>query len=114
MREHALATLMVATGVGLAVGIAADFAVGGVPSSFGDVALAVVFSPLLAAIGGRAVDSSFSTLFFIGGLLFWPVWAFLAWRWFRNRQLPVAVMIAVWSAQGFFQLLHRFAMVMSA
>lgn len=114
MKKHWLATLMLATATGLAVGIAADFMVGGVPSSFGDVALAVVLSPLLAAIGGRAVDSSFSTGFFIGGLLFWPVWAFLAWRWFLNRQLPIVVMVAVWSAQGFFQLLHRFAMVMSA
>lgn len=112
--KNPLATLMVATGTGLTVGIAADFVVGGVPASVGDVVLAVVLSPLLAAVGGRAVDSSHSSLFFIGGLLFWPVWALLAWRWFVTRQMPVAVMIALWSAQGFFQLLHRFAMVMSA
>jgi hypothetical protein len=114
MKKHQFITLTVATGFGVAFGVVADFVVGGVHVSLGDVALAVLLSPLVVTIGGRAVASSFSTVFLIGGLLFWPVWALLTWRWLVTRRMAFAVMIAMWSAQGFFQVLHRLAMVMSA
>lgn len=114
MKNHWLAAVCVATGAGLAAGVAADFAIGGVDLSSASVVTAVALAPVLVVVGGGLVDSHFATVFLIVGMLFWPVWAFLALRWFKTRRAEFIAVIAVWSALGCFQLLHRLEGVTSA
>jgi hypothetical protein len=65
-------------------------------------------------VDARVGSGLASELFLVGGLAFWPVWTLLSWRWMKTRSAWVGATIVVWSAQGFFQLLHRLGLVMSA
>lgn len=108
-------TLFLLTLAGLIIGLMGDVASGGVDLSTSNLVGAIVLSPLLVVVGGLAVgEGVVSELFLIGGLIFWPVWALLSWRWLKLRSAWVGALIVLWSAQGFFQLLHRLALVMSA
>lgn len=107
-------TLIVLTLGGMVLGLVADVVAGGVELSPGNIVLAVIMSPLLAAFGGGAVSAA-GAAFQLGGLFFWPVWGLLGWRWLKKEKTAwLAALILAWSTQGFFQLLHRLAMVMSA
>ena len=109
------AVLLLITVGGLLIGVVGDVVAGGVALSVDNVALAVVLSPILAAVGGRAVSIGNPEVFLVGGILYWPIWGALAWRWLRHdSSVWLALGILAWSAQGFFQLVHRLAMVMSA
>jgi hypothetical protein len=111
MRRRGQLSLLLLTLSGMILGLLADLFAGGMQFELTDVALAVAMSPLLATIGGGAVSSTF----LVAGLLFWPGWAVLAWFWLgRRRSAWVAFLIVAWSTQGFFQLLHRLALVMTA
>jgi len=116
--RHPRAALLLLTLTGIFVGVAADFAseVTYDPLnniSLQSVPLAVLLSPVVVPCCGRAVRW-LPELFLFGGLLFWPVWGVLAWRWLsKQRSVGLATVIVVWSAQGFFQILHRLAMMLS-
>ena len=115
MTGHRRSMLLLLTLSGLVLGLVGDAVAGGVDLSFGNLLLAVVMSPLLAVVGGGAVSLPGSEAFLIGGLLFWPVWGLLAWRWLKKeRSVWLGALIVAWSTQGFFQITHRLAMVMSA
>jgi hypothetical protein len=74
---------------------------------------AFAFSPLAIPCCGRAVTWS-PEVFSLGGLVFWPIWGFLGWKWLGKEQSArLAVVIILWSAQGYFQILRRFAQLMS-
>ena len=64
-------TLFLLTLAGLLIGLMGDVAAGGADLLSADnVFAAVLLAPLLAIVGG---------------LLFWPVWSLLAWRWTTDR-----------------------------
>jgi hypothetical protein len=104
-------TLFLLTLAGLTIGLMGDVAAGGRDLLSADnICAAILFAPLLAIVGGGVV----SKLFLIGGVLFWPIWSFLACRWTTDRNPVAGALIVAWSGQGFFQLIHRLGLVMSA
>lgn len=103
-----------ATLTGVAFGVVADWIAGGVVVDAPRVAAAMFLSPVLVVVGGAMVDApGWEPAFTLIGLLFWPVYALLVWRWFRTSRPAFALLLAVWSSAGFFQLLHRLDCVMS-
>ena len=115
MRRTILVTVpLVATLAGLAFGLLGDRIAGGVDLTLDRVLAAVVFSLVSVTFGGGCVDAPGLTVFFLmAGMLFWPVYAGLIWRWARTRKAWVGAVIFLWSCQGFFQLVHRFDGIMS-
>ncbi|WP_224245534.1 hypothetical protein [Hyalangium gracile] len=100
--------------LGVVVGLIGDL-VGGLESPGSKILGALMLSPLLVTVGGFSVTvPGLRWAFFIGGLVFWPVYFFSVWRWFRRPTWRGALFLTVWTAQGYFQLLHRMAVVMSA
>ena len=115
MVEHRRLMLFLLTLLGLALGFIGDAVAGEVDLRVSDLVAAVLMAPLLAVVGGRAVSGPAAEAFVVEGLLFWPVWGLLAWWWLRKgRTALLAALIVLWSAQGFFQPLHRLGLVMSA
>ena len=114
MKQRPKAALVVATLAGLLVGLSGDWLAGDIHVEFSDVIVAVLLSPILATVGGRAVTAPFPTLWLVGGLLFVPCWVILARRWLSHRTISALIVITLWSAQGFYQPMHRLAMVLSA
>jgi len=116
--KRRLVVLLVCTLAGVAVGLSADFLADVGPVSFDDVLAALLFSQLAVTVGGKAVPlgdlSGLSTALLYGGLLFWPVYFLCAWQWIRWGTARLWLAIFLWSAQGFFHLVCRFNMLMSA
>lgn len=100
---------------GIAVGVGADYLAGDVKITLGSVVLALLLSPVVVPFGGKAVVPGFlASGFLLGGLLFWPVYIYLVWRSFAKRDSYDWLWILGWCAQGFFQIVHRLELVMSA
>lgn len=110
-----MAILLLGTSIGVGIGIMGDFLVGNIPISFGDIIISIVLSPFTVTFGGKAVTTTgLSSAFLIGGLLFWPIYALLARLWLRKGKLWILIVIVVWCSQGFFQVVHRLHMILSA
>lgn len=99
---------------GVCLGLAADFfRAGQIPVA--DVVGAVLLSPIAVTIGGLAVSPPvLSVAFFLGGLAFWPAYILLLRSWHRQGSPWVCVAIFLWCAQGYYQAVHRFWVMMSA
>ena len=105
---------LMATIAGIAVGLWGDHVAGGVEISTGRVAIAMLLSPVVVTVGGRAVDAPGLTIWFMmGGIAFWPGYLGLAWLWFRRGVPFLWILAFLWTCQGFFQLMHRLDQVMS-
>lgn len=59
------------------------------------------------------LGGSLSTVFMVGGLLFWPVYALLARGWLKSGQPWVLMVTVLWCAQGFFKVVLRLLVIMS-
>lgn len=97
-----------ALGVGL--GLCADLIDGPVR----DVLTALLLAPVAVTVGAYGVTIPELHLpLLIGGCLFWPGYALLCWSWARQPSRARLVMIGLWCLQGFFQLEHRVAGILS-
>ena len=100
---------------GVGVGIAADFVLSSEPVRASYIPAACVLSPVLVTVGGKAVTVKWATdWFLLGGISFIPVYAVLMWVCIRRPWIWVYPAAFLWCCQGYFQLLHRLGMVMSA
>lgn len=80
-----------------------------------EVAMGLLFSPISVTFGGGMVEvpGNASRWFLVGGLLFWPLFALLAWRYGRTRSPALLVALFAWCCQGFVQIAIRFGGIMS-
>ena len=109
-----LLLLVLTTAIGVAAGLAGDLDGPGSVTT-GDMMTAVVLSPIVATFGGGAASyGGMRGLFIIGGFLFWPVYLVLAWSWIRRGCWWIMLVVPFWVAQGFFRLVHRMWLIMSA
>ncbi|MHA7631227.1 hypothetical protein [Corallococcus sp. M7] len=114
-RSIAWAWLIACVVLGAALGIAGDFLTADSPPPVHDVLNALVLAPVAITVGGTATTLPALTMpFLVGGLLFWPVLVVLARRWLRQGTVWVLPLLLLWCWQGFFQLVHRYWMIMSA
>ena len=90
-----LPLLLVVTAVSVAFGAASDFVWDGTPLSVGDVVVSVVLGPFVTTAGGGVVDGPFRNFFIFGGCLFCPLYAVLAWRWFRTGYMSFLIAVAL-------------------
>jgi hypothetical protein len=97
---------------GVVVGIAADYHAGDVTISAERIAAGITLAPKVVTCGGDATTVG-GPAFFYGGLLFWPVYALLAWALVSKGRMWMSVLVFLWCSQGFFQLLHRLERIMS-
>ncbi|MBK7858524.1 MAG: hypothetical protein IPJ65_07850 [Archangiaceae bacterium] len=110
-----LAALGLSIAVGVALGLVADALAGDVPMSTKTVTDALLLSPFAIPAGAGAVATGFgATVMLLGGFLFWPGLLVLAWRYLKAPHVATAVACAVWSTQGFFMIVHRTMLIMSA
>ncbi|OJH38079.1 hypothetical protein [Cystobacter ferrugineus] len=108
------ALLLLGTLVGINMGVAGDLLAGDYPVSFKDVAAALVLSPFMVTCGGvHVARGSLSTLFMVGGFLFWPVYALLARGWLKSGKPWVLMVTVLWCAQGFFKVVLRSLVILS-
>lgn len=115
MKQHPFLSVLAAMLTGFALGIASDFIAGRAAFTFDNIVSALILSPILVCIAaGVADDSPFQLVFLVGGCLFWPVFGLLAWQWFRTKRTAFIAAIALWSAQGCFQIIARLEVVSSA
>jgi hypothetical protein len=106
--------LVGSTVAGIGAGILGDLLAGDLPITLAEIPSALVLSPLAVTLhGGNVSPASFATAFGIGGLLFWPVYFVLAWRWMRRGPAWLWLGIFVWTAQGYYQAVHRLHGLMS-
>ena len=115
-RAKRLFVLTLCTFTGIGVGVSGDFATPHDPIAVGEVVDAILLSPIVVTFGGggAGMRGAFVYVVFFAGLLFWPVYVGLAWLWVRKGWKWIALAILLWSAQGFFRVVHRMALVMSA
>jgi hypothetical protein len=107
--------LLLCTLTGMCVGLMGDHLAHGGALPPVDVLSALILSPLAVTFGGKAVTlTRFSNVFLVGGLLFWPVYVLLSWLWLKRGTPWVWLAILLWCSQGFFQVVHRFWLLMSA
>ena len=110
-----LGQLFAVTFTGIGIGVFGEVFFAPPPFETEDVIWGIIFSPISVTVGGRAVSiDTFDSIFLIGGILFWPVYLGLSIGFVRwgNRVLLAAILF--WTAQGFFQIGLRWAMIMSA
>lgn len=107
--------LALSTLIGICIGVVGDYTAGDdLSPSLKDVPVALLLSPLVVTLGGRTVTTTgLANAFLVGGLLFWPVYLVLAWLWLKRRVPWIWLAVILWCAQGFFQVLHRLAAIMS-
>ena len=107
--------LLLCTLSGIGMGLMGDCLADGEALSPGHVLSALLLSPVAVTFGGKAVTlTQLSSAFLVGGLLFWPVYVLLSWLWLRRGTPWVWLVILLWCSQGFFQVVHRSWLIMSA
>ena len=108
-------TLLVVTLAGIAVGLAGDLVVAEGPITRADLVGALVLFPLAVPLGGGFFPfaKSLNLFFAWGGLLFWPVYVLLAWRWLARGTPWLRLVVFLWCCQGFFGLVYRLHVIMS-
>lgn len=114
--------LLACTLAGIALGLSGDFLASEDPIKFQDVKGALLLSPIAVTAGGGIVSLAVGLpaalivlpLFLLGGCSFWPVYALFAWLWLRKGVRWMWLGILLWTAQGYFMVVHRFWMLMSA
>ena len=106
---------MVATAVGIGLGIAADFAVGAPLESMPPILATLLLWPVAVTVAGAATPlEALRPALLVGGILFPPVYGLLTWKWLTSGHRWALVALGAWTAQGFFQLLHRVEVLLSA
>lgn len=107
-----VALLLALTVAGIAMGVLGDVFTSPIPIDFGAIAAGIVLSPLVVTFGGGHVSiQGAEDLFFLGGLFFWPAYAALSFLWLRFGMIPPLVFVLPWTAQGFFEIGLRMAVL---
>jgi hypothetical protein len=102
------------TAAAFGAGVASDFAVGRAATAV-EIRAAAVLSPLAIPFGTLGIDLPMGrVVFLVGGLLFWPLYGVLIWRILKAPRWWHWLALALWSAQGFFQIIHRLDAITSA
>jgi hypothetical protein len=105
---------VLAVAVGVALGFAGDL-LDGRDLSASQVGAALLLSPLAGWTGPIAVTVPGLVLpLSIGAFLFLPVEVFLIVRWRRRGNLRYLIVLCAWTAQAYFQMVHRMDVMMSA
>ena len=106
--------LLAATAAGIAFGVAGDFAAGDETISATELATALLLSPVPVTVAGASVTIKWLQPFFlVGGFLFLPIYFLCARHWMKSGKMWLLGALCVWTAQGYFQLVHRFFALMS-
>ena len=111
MRQRLKHLLLVTLG-GVAIGILGDVFLSPEPFSFSNIVGGILFSPLIVTFGGGHVSIEGAKDFFLlGGLLFWPVYIGLAVLWLKLESISSLLLVLPWTAQAFFQIGLRLAVM---
>lgn len=104
-----------AAALGVGVGLAGNLVdADGISFAPGAIATALVLSPLAAMVGSQNVSFPFLHLpLAIGGLLFVPVEVLLLVWWKRSGRRAILFLTVLWTAQAYFQILHRLEVLLS-
>lgn len=78
-----------------------------------DLFVALLFSPLTAAIYGDTLLEGSPLGGTVLGLLFWPVWVAFVVSWVRTPSPVKLVLLALWCGLGFFRPMLRLDLLMS-
>lgn len=117
-RDRRVAILLASTLAGIAVGLGGDFVADGTAAPLRDALGAILLAPFTVTCGGGVTavgqaDRSVGWALLFGGMMFWPVYVFLAYQWLKRGTRWLWFIIFLWCAQGFFQVVHRFWAFMS-
>ena len=111
--KRRLAFFLLGTFAGMCIGILGDFFTSE-PIHASDILSAILMSPIVVTVGGKAVTFKVvANVFFVGGLLFVPGYVLLLWLCLRRAASWASVGAFIWCAQGYFQVVHRLWAVMS-
>lgn len=82
------------------------------PGSYSAIDM-ILLAPFAVACGGAGGGRyPLDVVFYVGGVLFFPIWGVAVWRWRVTGNWRWALLVVLACCQGFFRLQTRIAVLM--